>query len=78
MEEGLVQFVGISSGQVRATAAREEQRVAREQPLADEQALAARGVSGGVEEGDRDVADLHHIAAVVRVQRARGDTGPSA
>ncbi len=68
---------GIAAGKVGAPAALEEQGVARDQPAVDEEALAARGVAGGVDQLDRDVAHHHRVAALVLDELGRGRTGDS-
>lgn len=60
-----MQFLGIAAGQVGATAAVEEQGVARTEMIMHEDALTARRVAGCVDEFDADLTDLHHIAAVM-------------
>src|SRR5262249_56482650 len=48
--------------QVDATARSDEQRVARDQRVADEEALRSGGVPGRVQERDRDITDLDRLA----------------
>ena len=73
---------GLLAGQIGATAAVEEQRVAADQPSVDLEALAAGRVAGRVHQGDVDRADPHDVARVVHrqviVADARSSAAPTA
>ena len=71
--QALVHQLGIAPGQVGATAAVEEQRVAGDEQTVHEDALAARRVTRCVQQLDLDAADGHRVAGVVRGQLALGD-----
>lgn len=51
----------VAARQVGAATTVEEQRVAADQSSVDHEALAARGVAGGVHELDLDVADTDDV-----------------
>ena len=68
-----MQFLGIAAGEIGATAAVEEQRVARAEMIVHEDALATRGVARGVDQFDADLAHLHDIAAAVAHQLGVGE-----
>ena len=65
---------GSLPGQVGPAAALQEQGVAGDEHAVDQEALAARRVTGRVEQLDVDGADRHPVAAVVghHVARRRG------
>ena len=65
----------VAAGQVGAAAALEEEGVAGHEPAVDEEALAARRVAGRVDQLDRDLADQHHVAAVVADEVGAADPG---
>ncbi len=62
-------------GEVGASAAFEEQRVAGDEAAVDEEALAARRVPGCVQEPDRHVAGADLVAAVVHDEVGVGRAG---
>ncbi|MEY2958011.1 MAG: gamma-glutamyl phosphate reductase [Actinomycetota bacterium] len=65
----------IAAGQVGPTTPVEEERVAGDELAADQEALAARGVAGGVDQLDLDPADRHHVPGLVGGEFRLGDTG---
>ena len=65
----------VAAGQVGAAATLEEQRVAGDQSVVDEEALAARGVPGGVDQFDVDLADPYVVAAGVFDDVALAEAG---
>ena len=58
-------LVGIPAGKVGAPAALQEQRVAGDQPTVEQEALAARRVTGGVQQLDVDIADADLVAVLM-------------
>ena len=62
--------VDVAAGEVGAAAALEEQRVARDEPAVEQEALAARRVARCVQELDLDVADVDLVAVLVRGELA--------
>ena len=70
-----VELLGVAAGEVRPAAALQEQRVARDQPILDQEALRARRVARRVDHRDRDLPDLQHVAAVVELQVALAAAG---
>jgi hypothetical protein len=62
-------------GGIGAAAALEEQGVARHQSTVDQEALAARRVTGRVDQVDADVAHGHDVARLVHGQVAVGQLG---
>ena len=73
--EALVHRVRIGAGQVGATAALEEERVAGDELAVDHEALAPGRVAGRVHQRDRDPADVHDVATVVQREVGVGEAG---
>ena len=65
----------IAARQVGAAAPVEEQGVARHQLAVHQEALAARGVAGRVDELDLELADGDDVAGVVAHEIGFGDAG---
>ena len=65
LAQALVHGVGVTTGEVRSTAAGQEQRVSRNEPPVDEEALASRCVTRGVKQFHFDGTDRHTVAAVM-------------
>lgn len=63
--QAFVHLLGIGPGQVGTSTSVEEERVARDETTTGEKALAARRVSGGVNERDVDFADRQGVAGCV-------------
>ena len=60
--ERVVQLLGVATGKVSPTASVEEQCVAGDQMVLHQETLAARGVAGGMDELDLDLADLDFVS----------------
>ncbi len=70
-----VELGRVTTGQVGSTAGIEEERVAGDQTIVDQEALAPRCVSGGVDQLDVDAPDGHDVAGCVRDKGPRLDSG---
>ena len=68
LREAVVERLGVATRQVGAPTTVEEERVARDERVVDEEALASRRVPGGVDQLDRHGAHLHDVAGRVRHQ----------
>lgn len=70
----LVHLAHIGAWKISAPASFEEQCVARNETSSREKALAAGGVPGSVDAGDRQVAHHDHVSRLVRHEVALGNT----
>ena len=68
-------LIDVASGEVRAPAAVEEECVAGHEPAIQQEALAARGVAGGVQELDLDIPDTEPVTVIVRGQITHRNPG---
>ncbi len=75
LSEAFVERFGVAAGQVGATAAVEEQRVARHELPVDVEALRPRRVARRVDQRDAHRADFHHVAGRVRDEIGVGAAG---
>ena len=69
-----VHVLRVAARQIDAAARVDEQRVAGDQPVLDQEALRARGVAGSVDERDAHVAHVGRVAAVHRHHVRVGQT----
>ena len=70
--QAAVHVVDVAAGEIGAAAALEEQRVTRDQPAVEQEALAAGRVAGRVQQLDLDVADVDLVAVLVCGEIAAG------
>ena len=75
VDEAVIHGGRVAAGKVRPPATLEEERVAGDEAAVDEEALTARGVSGGVQETDGNLSDLEHIVTFVAHEACPPDTG---
>lgn len=64
--KAVIHVFGIASRKVGSSTTVEEEGVPRDECTVKVEALAARSVSGGVEEIDVEIPDLHNVSAFVR------------